>query len=321
MTATATAQLPMILAEVEVTGVERISPTFVRIELGGDALADFGVPGKLYDQRIKLVFPNEAGDLASFEGADESWFATWLDIPAEERGHMRTYTIREVRGRGRDTRLVVDFVLHLEDGATGPGSAWAASAAVGDRLVTMAPRRGVPFGGIEFVPGTARTLLLVGDETAVPAISSILADLPDAARGTAFLEVPVAGDVLDVACPPGMEVVWLPRGDAARGERLTAAVLAHLGEAVAHAEVAPGGIDQVEVDPDLWETPTYSSSGEPLDDAAVSVGHDLEGLYAWIAGESAVVTTLRRYLVRELGMDRRQVAFMGYWRRGVAMRS
>ncbi len=33
------------------------------------------------------------------------------------------------------------------------------------------------------------------------------------------------------------------------------------------------------------------------------------------------VTALCRALVRDLGLDRRQVAFMGYWRRGVAMRS
>jgi NADPH-dependent ferric siderophore reductase len=45
------------------------------------------------------------------------------------------------------------------------------------------------------------------------------------------------------------------------------------------------------------------------------------GTYAWIAGESTVVTGLRRHLVNELGLDRGRVAFMGYWRRGVAMRS
>src|SRR5688500_2115548 len=260
MTATATHELPMILAEVEVTDVERLSPTYVRVELGWRELADFGVEGKLYDQRIKLVFPNDAGRLPSFEGADESWFATWLDIPAAERGHMRTYTVREVRGSGPETRLVVDFVLHLEEGATGPGSAWAARAAVGDRLVTMAPRRGMPFGGIEFAPGSARTLLLAGDETAVPAVCSILEDLPDGARGAAFLEVPHAQDIQDVRCPVGMEVVWLPREDAELGSRLAPAVLAHLGEVV-EDEVA---IETEEVDPDLWETPAYSSSGEPL---------------------------------------------------------
>ena len=74
------------------------------------------------------------------------------------------------------------------------------------------------------------------------------------------------------------------------------------------------------MDPDLWETPTYSSSGEELD-GPVTVGHDVAGIYAWIAGESRMVTTLRRCLVNEVEMDRRQVAFMGYWRHGVAMRS
>ncbi|CNF93170.1 siderophore-interacting protein [Mycobacterium tuberculosis] len=41
-----------------------------------------------------------------------------------------------------------------------------------------------------------------------------------------------------------------------------------------------------------------------------------DGAYAWIAGESAVVKSLRRHLVKERGLDRRAVAFTGYWRRG-----
>ena len=76
-----------------------------------------------------------------------------------------------------------------------------------------------------------------------------------------------------------------------------------------------------DVDPDLWETPSYSSSGEDVESAQAVVGHDLQDLYAWIAGESGVVTALRRVLVKDLDVDRRQVAFMGYWRKGVAMRS
>lgn len=87
------------------------------------------------------------------------------------------------------------------------------------------------------------------------------------------------------------------------------AVLDHLGAPVVVPEVD-------EVDPDLWETPTYSSSG-----GEIGVGHDFDGLYAWIADEAKVVTGLRRALVNELGVDRRQVAFMGYWRVGVAMKS
>ena len=213
-----TSVLPMLLADVEVVSVERLTPTFVRVELGGPELADFGVDGPRYDQRIKLVFPDpETGGMTSTEGADETWLATWLDRPAAERGHMRTYTIRDVRGSGEQTTFVVDMVLHLEGDLVGPGSLWASTAAPGDRIVVLAPRRGLPYGGIEFAPEPGPDLLLVGDETAVPAVCSVLEQLPDDARGTAFLEVPVAADVQDVRRPAGVEVVWLAReGDRAR---------------------------------------------------------------------------------------------------------
>ncbi|KQW47919.1 hypothetical protein ASC77_16045 [Nocardioides sp. Root1257] len=309
--------LPMILDVVEVVRVDRLSPAFVRVELGGACLADFGVDGPLYDQRIKLVFPGvPGGPPPSFEGADDSWYDTWLKRPVEDRGHMRTYTIRDVRGAGADTRLVVDIVVHPDDhGEPGPGCAWAAAATVGDRLAVIAPRRGQFYGGIEFEPGTARRLLLVGDETAVPAICAILGQLRHDAVGAAFLEVPSAADVLTVQHPEGVEVVWLARDEDDHGARLRQAVLEHLGVGGAPA----AEVD--EVDPDLWETPTYSSSGEEVDVATSVVGHDLDDIYAWIAGESAVVTGLRRVLVKDLEVDRRQVAFMGYWRKGVSMSS
>ncbi|WP_181309800.1 siderophore-interacting protein [Nocardioides campestrisoli] len=316
MTSTAAAALPLILDAFEVVAVQRLSPSFVRLELGGESLADFGTDGPLRDQRFKLVFPLPSGELPDFSGADESWFASWLAIPAEERGHMRTYTIREVRGSGAETRLVVDIVLHVGDGEHGPGSDWAAQAKPGDRVIGLAPRRGQAFGGVEFLPGAATELLLVGDETAVPAVAGILRDLPSDARGAAFLEVPLEADFLpDVVAPDGVELTWIARGDAPLGERLHAAVIEHLGvDGVSAAALA---VEPDEIDPDLWETPSYSSSGEDV--AADPLPH--EGLYAWIAGESGMVTGLRRHLVKGLGVGRRQVAFMGYWRRGVAMRS
>ncbi|MFC6287277.1 siderophore-interacting protein [Nocardioides sp. GCM10027113] len=325
MTETATRPLPMLLAEVEATAVERLSPSYVRVELGGPALADFGVDGPLYDQRIKLLLPNDAGRLPAFrpEVEEEGWYAAWQALPEAERGHLRTYSVRAVRGTGTGTRLVVDFVLHLQPGATGPGSTWASRAQVGDRLVVVAPRRGVPFGGIEFAPGDARVLLAAADETAVPAVCRILEDLPADACGSAFLEVPLGADIQEVRGPAGVEVVWLARGGRPLGEPLTAAVRAHLGSGPAAGPGAPQVVVE-EVDPDLWETPTYSSSGADLTGSArpggPGAGSPLDGLYAWIAGEAGVVTALRRHLVKDLGMDRRQVAFMGYWRRGVAMR-
>jgi NADPH-dependent ferric siderophore reductase len=45
----------------------------------------------------------------------------------------------------------------------------------------------------------------------------------------------------------------------------------------------------------------------------MSTGSDF---YAWLAGESSVIKTLRRFLVSETGIDRKRVAFMGYWRLG-----
>jgi NADPH-dependent ferric siderophore reductase len=299
---TTTTDLPLLLATVEVTAVERLSPSFVRIELGAPALAELARDGHSYDQRLKLVFPDGDGPVPSFESSDESWYVDWSSRPVAERGHMRTYTLRAVRGEGVDTRLVVDFALH--GASAGPGGSWGARARIGDRLAVVAPRRGHAFGGIEFEPGSATDVLLVGDETAVPAIAAILEQLDHAVSVTAFLEVPLTADILDLPRRPGVSVDWLPRNGAPRGAALHAAVLEHLG---VRAEVPELSDD--EVDPALWETPRRTS--------ADSGSHT----YAWIAGESKVVTGLRRVLVKDLGFDRSSVAFMGYWRDGVAMKS
>jgi NADPH-dependent ferric siderophore reductase len=264
-----------LLATVSVRSVERLSPSFVRVELGGAALADFGVDGPTYDQRFKLRLPC---------------------------GTVRTYTIRDVIGTGTDTRIVVDVVLH--PGAHGPGSTWVASAGVGDEVEVLVPRRGEQFGGIEWAPADGDRLLLVADETALPAAASILGSLPADAQGTAFVEVPVVADLQDLVAPPGVSITWLPRSGAPVGSRLVEAVGDHLG-------FAPGASSREAVDPDLWETPTYSSSGETL---TPGLAPARDSHYAWIAGEAGMVTTLRRHLVRDLGWPREQVAFMGYWR-------
>src|SRR5690606_38795256 len=208
---------------------------------------------------------------------------------------------------------VVDFVLHLAPGLIGPASLWAGNAAVGDELWMVGPRRGREGrSGIEYAPGSASQVCLVGDETAAPAIARILEDAPRDLRGIAFIEVPVAEDILPIDAPDGVEVHWLPRGDAAHGLRLIPTVLDYLGDADASGEIV---VQDVSGDELVWETPVYSGSGEEIS----SAGAD-DDRYFWIAGESGVVTTLRRHLVKDLGIDRSQVAFMGYWRRGVAMR-
>lgn len=326
-------EMSVIFAEAEVRAVRRVSSSFVRVDLGCDAFADLGRETPWLDQRIKFVFPPDGGVLPHVEPRDGDWYTPWLEVPEDQRGCMRTYTVRDVVGEGTDTLLVVDIVVHEpgEHGeASGPGNDWARSATVGDRVLVVAPRRGHDFGGVEWLPpADARDLLVVGDETAVPAIYGILRDLPADARGTAFLEVPTSDDVLDdVRGPAGVEVVWLPRDGAERGvalrervlERLAAGAAAHAArvledEAARAAEGGSAADDEL-----MWETPDYSASGEDVSGEAPAEG-PFVGLYAWFAGESKVVTGLRRALVKELGVDRHQVAFMGYWREGVAMRA
>jgi NADPH-dependent ferric siderophore reductase len=302
----------MLLAHLAVHSVSRPSPSFARIELAGADLADFGVDGPLYDQRIKLLFPGPYG-LPKLSA--DSWWADYNALPESTRGAVRTYTIAEVIGRGAATRIVVDFVVH--PGAHGPGSHWALHATEGDEVLAVLPRRGVAGGGIEFDAGDAERLLLIGDETALPAIHQILRELPPRAggrTGAVFVEVPCVEDVRDLPHVAGVEVRWLPRGRRPVGEPMLEAVAGHLGFAPAPAAhpATPGTGDG-----DLpWETPTYSASGESATTSPPS-----DGRYAWIAGEAGMVTTLRRHLVGELGMPRDRVAFMGYWRLGVAMRA
>ena len=297
-----------LIAAVTVESVIRLSPSFVRVEFSAPELEHFGTAGPVFDQRIKLVFPCDDGSLPDILGA-ESWWDAWRALPEHARGAMRTYSVRDLVGDGGERRLVVDLVLHLAEGASGPASRWASTAAVGDRLIVIGPRRSaVASGGIEFAPGDAEHIVLAGDETAVPAIARILADLPPEACGAAFLEVPHPDDIDELAAPAGVRVTWLPRAGAPVGAHLVPGVVAHLGGRAEDGRVEP------EAD-EVWETPGYSSFGE-----TIAAGRGIPGLYAWIAGESGVVTALRRHLVRDLGVDRDQVAFMGYWRLGVAMR-
>lgn len=304
---------PFVVARTRVLAVDRVSPTFARITFGGDGIAEFGTPGHTLDQRIKFIFPAPGHDLPELDADTEGgWYPAWLAIPEEERGSMRTYSIRHLEVDADGTRLTVDFVLHLKPGATGPASRWASTAAPGDELVVIGPRRGRAenWGGIEYTPGDAGTVLLAGDETAAPAIARILEDVAPTTTGAAFVEVPTADDILPIAAPAGVDVRWLVRGDAAHGEVLIPAVLDHLGDHVETIE-----IEDADTENPLWETPVHSTLGEPLESAGAHSDR-----YFWIAGESGVVTTLRRHLVKDLGVDRSQVAFMGYWRHGVAMR-
>lgn len=268
--------------DVSVAGIRAISPHFTRVTFTGPDLDEWGWYGA--DQRIKVVLPGEI----------------W-----------RTYTIRDARPELRE--VDVDFVSH---GLTGPATRWLAHAAVGDDLKLIGPdaTSGAVPDGYVWRPGDARTLLLAADETAVPAVAVILEGLAPDATGHVFLEVPSAGDVLPLTAPAGVQINWLPREGAEAGSEalpfggaLVPAVTAWIDEwAAGWAPVDAAGekidesseSDEYEI---LWDVPEQAASAD---------------LYAWFAGEAGAITGLRRHLVRERGVDRKQVAFMGYWKLG-----
>lgn len=292
--------------------VERLSPTFARITFTGPELDSFGPAGPVRDLRIKLIFPTpEAPHPRVAHSGD--WYTNWRALPDDQRGAMRTYSVRRLSRDDGRVRLVVDFVLHLEPGEGGPAAAWAAAATPRDELTVIGPDLAEPTdAGIEFCPVPGAEVHLYGDETAAPAIARILEDLPAGAAGCATIEVPYPEDITGIAAPAGVEISWLPRSGAAHGDLLAGALARRFPGALGPRR----SVDKQTPDaPLIWETPRYSSSGEAVDPAA-----DGADAYYWIAGESGMVKQLRRFLVAGAGIDRAQISFMGYWRRGVAMK-
>lgn len=290
---------------VQVSAVAELSPSLRRITFTGpdlDLFADNGL-----DQRIKffLPLPGVPYDELLTIGDREDWWEAHRALPEERRHPMRTYTARGVRPWLRE--LDVDVVLH---GHIGPATRWASQASIGDEIVVYGPNALVPapHGGVDFVPPAhLDRLLLAGDETALPAITGILEHLPSDARGEVLLEVPLSVDERRLDAPAGMSIRWFGRDGAPTGTHLVPAVQAACARLLPGQAPAPDA--ELEDVPDhlLWEV--------PVDDAGVALSSTV-GLYAWLAGESGVIKTLRRHLVRECGVDRKAVAFMGYWKAG-----
>lgn len=310
----------VLIAEAHVRHSERLSRAFVRVTLESPAFEDLGIDG--FDTRCKIVFPGATGELPRIPGEPESWYAEWMAMPEETRSPMRTYTVRDVLAEDGVRILVVDMVVH-EHGPQGPACRWALAARPGDAVQVIAPHRSSrEYGGTEFAPGKHRDLLLVADETALPALTRIIADIAPNFTGHAFVEVPSTEDILVFDVPGNIEVTWLARDDAEHGRRLVEEVRRFLGLDVLDSTAPPAELPN-DLDVEVWETPRYSSSGEDVEAQLQrpTVGSGLNQLYAWIAGESWLVKALRRSLVTELEVDRAQVAFMGYWREGISMRS
>lgn len=257
--------------QVRVLRSERLSPSFQRVTVGGGEIDRFARRG--FDQWFRLFLPTERGDALRLPDRDGlAGYARLLAMPKAVRPSMRNYTVRASRDSAEGREIDIDFVLH-ESAETGDvegiAAKWSLECEPGDSV-------GLLDEGIGFAPrADASWFVLVGDETALPAIAGICASLPADARGVAIIEVPCAADAQELDAPAGLEVRWVARDAAPAGST-------RIGS-LAYAEL---------VALDLPDTTVHG----------------------YAAGESGLATGVRRHLVNERKLAKTSVSFCGYWR-------
>lgn len=186
---------------------ERITPHMIRVVL---SCAEFTGNG-MTDMYVKLLFLQDGVEYP--EPLDMG--VVREQFPSEQWPTMRTYTVRAWDEAAQE--LTIDFVHHGDEGIAGP---WAAKAQPGDKLWFNGP------GGAYTPDQAAGWHLLVGDESALPAIGAAVESLPAGARAKVFVEVEDASEEQKFGGSGDVDVVWFHRAGAAdaRGERLVAAV-------------------------------------------------------------------------------------------------
>ncbi len=259
---------------------EQISPHFSRVTLGEGDIGRFVPMG--FDQWFRIFLPvGESGPdaMASLGRLPTRLsplaYAKYLTISKSVRPVLRSYTVRGYRPEGPNgPELDVDFVLHgsAADGTSGPAATFAQRCRPGDPVALL--DEGVGFHR----RSDLRRVLLVADESGLPALAGTLNSLDRDLVGQAIIEVPEDADRQELNPPPGVKVHWVTRRDPhdVPGRAALAAVLG----------------DPVTAKPD-------------------------EHWYAWAVGESTLPVTLRRGWVAG-GLPKANLMFCGYWRAGRA---
>ncbi|GBR14456.1 siderophore-interacting protein [Asaia spathodeae] len=157
------------LRRITVARIIPLSDTMRRIVFTGEDLHDFVTAG--VDDHVKLFFPQPGSDTPVLPdlGADRS-------APRDPRLIARDYTPRRFDEETRE--LIIDFVLHDE----GPATQWAAQAKPGHVLGMGGPKAS------HIAPETLTTHLLIGDDTALPAIARTLETLAPNHRAIVLLD-------------------------------------------------------------------------------------------------------------------------------------
>ena len=182
---------------VEVVSVSKLTPRLVSVLVRGDALDGFRIEAPT--AHVKVFLP-----------------ADGQDDPA-----VRTYT--PVRFDEASKTLELQFVLH----GAGPASEWAERAAPGDKLEVAGP------GGRFVLDETAAHWWLAADESAIPAVATLLEALPATATADVHIEVADAADEIAFDSPAKTTVSWHHR-------RSPGAFGAELDEAARAADIPAG---------------------------------------------------------------------------------
>lgn len=178
----------------QVEYVEQLTPHLVRVVFGGPGLAEF-VPSAFTDAYVNAHFPPPGAPYGvPFDDAEVRV------LPAGQRPAPRRYTVRRW---AEDERLLsIDFVVHGDTGVAGP---WARRARPGDRLQMRGP------AGAYRPDPVADWHLLVGDESALPAVAAALEQVPAGRPVLAVLEVDAPGDEVDLVSPGDLETTFVYR--------------------------------------------------------------------------------------------------------------
>lgn len=196
----------------QVESTHRLTPALVRVVLGGPGLSGFEMPAATDAYVNVAIPPAEPPYAAVFSPAEVKERHAREHWPARRR-----YTVRS--WEDSTGRLTLDFVVHGDHGVAGP---WAAGARVGDTLVFEGPG-----GGYRPDPA-ADWHLLVGDESALPAIAASLEAVPAGARVVARLLCDGPEHEIGLTCPGDLDLAWLHRTGAETDRELLADAVAAL---------------------------------------------------------------------------------------------
>ncbi|MFI0419686.1 siderophore-interacting protein [Spongiactinospora sp. 9N601] len=221
----------MTFTGLRVTDVHDVTPHMRRITFDGDGLA--ALPHVAPDQQVKLFFARDGGvpevPAPEQDGDVARWYRRYMSIPEPVRPWMRTYSIR--RHLPELGQVEIDFAMHGEDDSAGPATQWAVRARPGDVIAMLGPSPSQFRAPIE-----GAWKLLVGDETALPAIGALLEAMEPGERALVLAEVAGPQEEQKLQSAAEFEVRWLHRGATPPGRA------ALLPEAVRAAELPPGPV-------------------------------------------------------------------------------